>query len=306
MLGFGLDISTRAMARRGPSPSWSFLSGAFPASLTLTRATAGTSTTAGGDIISHGPDVPRFDYDPVTGAALGLLVEPERTNLVPDTAISTGSWGTSGASASNLSLGALGLFDGCEITSNGATWHRINANIGSVDLATYTISLYYRAGTSNTCRVVLRDGTRGVESKLEGTVGALSISNQNAGTLTNLVERVLSDGVTYLAQVQFTPNATNAYSLGLGPNSATAGQTIIGLGAQVELGQAATSLIETSGGAGARSADVVGIYGISGTHDVHVTYGDGSDVIFAAQVVTDGYWPPLSQTTLASLTLLPV
>ncbi len=100
----------------------------------------------------------------------------------------------------------------------------------SVPLASRHIqSAYIIGGTSSTARVVLCDDTRSVESKLDGPVGNLAVVSQTAGPLTNLTERLLSDGVTYLVQMQFTPNAPNSYSCGLGPIPPQQGKPSLGL-----------------------------------------------------------------------------
>ncbi len=50
--------------------------------LTFTRPGAGTVWGPAGQLITVGVDEPRFAYDPLTGMAQGLLIEPQATNLV--------------------------------------------------------------------------------------------------------------------------------------------------------------------------------------------------------------------------------
>lgn len=52
----------------------------FSEIITFTRASSGTYVAADGTITSAATDVPRFGYDPITLAPLGLLIEPVSTN----------------------------------------------------------------------------------------------------------------------------------------------------------------------------------------------------------------------------------
>ncbi len=51
--------------------------------MTFTRASTGTYVGPDGLIKEAASNVPRYGYDPVTGEALGLLIEESRTNLCP-------------------------------------------------------------------------------------------------------------------------------------------------------------------------------------------------------------------------------
>lgn len=66
-LAFALDKTLTA--RKGPTP-------------TFTRGSTGTFVGSNGLIQSAAINVPRFDYDPVTGICKGILIEDTRTNLV--------------------------------------------------------------------------------------------------------------------------------------------------------------------------------------------------------------------------------
>lgn len=50
--------------------------------ITFTRSSATTRTNANGQIETVAANVPRLDFDPVSGACLGLLIEEQRTNLL--------------------------------------------------------------------------------------------------------------------------------------------------------------------------------------------------------------------------------
>ncbi len=81
-LGFVGRSLTTGTARAFPALDLDFRTGVLPAGLTFTRASTATRVNASGLIETVAADVPRFDYDPVTLAIKGLLVEEARTNLV--------------------------------------------------------------------------------------------------------------------------------------------------------------------------------------------------------------------------------
>ena len=64
-----------------PALSINFTTGALDARITFARASSATRTNSSGVIESVSSNTARFDYDPSTLAAKGLLIEEARTNL---------------------------------------------------------------------------------------------------------------------------------------------------------------------------------------------------------------------------------
>jgi len=64
----------------------SFLGGPLDPRVTFTRASTGTYFDVNGTLQTAASDVPRFDYDPITHAPLGLLIEEARTNILLNSA----------------------------------------------------------------------------------------------------------------------------------------------------------------------------------------------------------------------------
>ena len=64
----------------------------LPVNSTFSRASVGTYVDRAGIIQTAGAGVPRFDYDPVNGEFLGLLLEPSIENRMKGTGVSTQGW----------------------------------------------------------------------------------------------------------------------------------------------------------------------------------------------------------------------
>ncbi|WP_016854798.1 phage head spike fiber domain-containing protein [Halomonas smyrnensis] len=107
----------------------------FDEVLDFSRASTATYFDVAGVLQTAAVDEPRFDHDPVTGEALGMLVEESRTNLVPysydlreweSTNISKEA---SSASKSSLPTTSLSILEGVE--SGSASWVRYQSVFSS-------------------------------------------------------------------------------------------------------------------------------------------------------------------------------
>ncbi|WP_208347310.1 phage head spike fiber domain-containing protein [Pseudaestuariivita rosea] len=306
MFSFGFDfMSAQRHGVTGPSAiDFDFLSGPLPAGVQFSRSSDAILYALNGDLTQVGVNVARFTNDPETGQ--GLLIEPSSVNILPHAIATRNSWSRSGATVTDVSLNALGLFPGVSVISEGQNWHRIldhaTLNMGQA----YSVTIYYRAGTSGMAAVTLKDGGSGASSSVGGTAGALTLDSNAAGAVTDLAEVLLPDAQTYRMRFTYVPNFTGAFNIGFGPNSRTAGEDVILLGMQMEPAVSPSSFILSDGGSTVRAADQIGLTGLTGLYDVSVTYGDDSTEVFSAQTVDQGYWPPLSKTTLKSMRLTPL
>ena len=226
---------------------------------------------------------PAIAYSPVTLSREGIVVEgidTTRLNIYPalDT---TAGWAVSGATASNLALDALGGLDGVEVASAGATWHSLNESnqFSAVGGSVYYFNVLYRAGTSGRMFYGIRDVTNNKNTFTRGLAGSMATTQTDAGTISDLTEVLLADGVTYLAIGSFTATLTGDYYQFIGADSATSGETVIGLACV--MGGADEKLPHTPIVAGAGSSVTV-------VKDV-LTFDAGSEP-FAGFDGTQGTW----------------
>ncbi|WP_460273030.1 phage head spike fiber domain-containing protein [Celeribacter sp. ULVN23_4] len=304
MIGSGVSLVQTAM-RPKPQLSFEFLSENLPPWIAFSRGSEASRFDASGALTIAAQDVPRITHDPSTGALRGLLIEDTTGNLLTHarTDLANG-WSEGGTSSTSLALAALGQFDGVSVATEGAGWARLlhSAQPAVTSGTLYSFTLLYRSGTSGRIRGIFRSSA-GDETRFAGEIGdSIGVSSSAAGGMTIDDDTLLFDGVTRKLSLSFTPSFTGTLSIGIGPDSATVGETIILLGAQLEEG-AETSLILSDGTPGTRTADSVALTGLADSYDITARYGDDTSESFLAQSVAEGYWPPLSQNTLKSLTL---
>ena len=180
---------------------------------------------------------PRFDHDPTTGESLGLLVEEQRTNIIPYSEdFSQPAWSTYGtvSKSSNVATAPDGNFTADSITIPAASG--VFDNIAVSASTTYTFSVYIRGTPGTTIRI---------------------LSNANSsGIVTNTVT---VSGVWQRYSVTFTTNSgDNNTSIQFDTGG---GNTFYVWGVQVEAGSFPTSYIPTTGATATRAADVASIAG---------------------------------------------
>ena len=258
----------------GASLYLNFLAGApLDSRVTFTRASTATVTNSSGVIQSSAINDPRFDYDPVTLAAKGLLIEGQRTNLLTYSSDFTDIAWTKSYSA------MAGTFttapDG---TNTGAKWNELSTPIAehqiyktsSLTADLYTETWYLKAAERTRVRVSL--ATAGL------VLGASVIADLSAGTLsavTNLgghtggTATISSAGNSWY-RVSLTITATVAvYYSALTMVTGTSTVYYIGddtsgifiWGAQLETGAFATSYIPTVASQVTRNTDVATMTG---------------------------------------------
>lgn len=210
---------------------------------------------------------PRFDYDPVTLASKGLLIEEQRTNVLTySEQVDNAAW-TKGAAS--ISANATPAPDGTStadklVEDNTTSVHQVNQAVTTTAIA-YTFSVYLKAAGRNWAILGITDSGSTVR------LTWFDLANGAVGTVgTNITASITPVGnswyrcsVTVAAAVAgfntfriytSTGNNTTTYT-----GDGTSG--IFVWGAQSEAGSFATSYIPTVASSVTRSADIASMTG---------------------------------------------
>jgi len=280
-LGLGLTPST-ALSTLGvggrPALFLNFVgTTALDSRITFTRASTGRFTGSNGLIQSAAINAPRFDYDPVTLASKGLLIEEQRTNLVFPADGTTG-WQASPASSVTATANAAVSPDGTTNATKLATGDTLNSGhiwfktfTGAVNTL-YCGSVYLKA--SEYTRAQINFGNTAFANTTYGALFDLSAgavvatSAGSTATITNagngyyrctVTATSDADGGNYVFSVSPKPASVTTFD-GLFTPAAT-GLGVFAYGIQVEAGAFATSYIPTVAATVTRSADVATMAG---------------------------------------------
>ena len=204
---------------------------------------------------------PRFDYDPVTLAPKGLLIEEQRTNLLLRSEDFTTSWGAvSTTVTANTTVAPDGTTTADTLTA-ATTGAYVQQNVTFTGDGDKAYSVFLKAGTSTTTRLTLRDTTATVN---RGSVDITWTAGVPSGVATfGTLQGIDSFGngwyrVRMLATGVVAAN-TNQFRFSPDPIASTG--TSIMWGAQTENGSFATSYIPTVASQVTRTADVATITG---------------------------------------------
>jgi hypothetical protein len=259
--------------KRGPSLQLDFLSASLDPRISFTRASTATYFNSAGTLTSAAINEARFDYNPSTLEARGLLIEEARTNSIRNNTMVGAVAGTPGTLPTNWSTNIGGLTR--EIvgtgTQNGVTYIDIRLS-GTTTATSGSITFEPATGVSAT------NGQSWAESAylalIAGSIANITAISLNADQrdsggvfLASLsgadIKSNISASLTRFSQVHTTNNASIAF---IQPflrfawaNGAAIDITLrIGL-PQLELGAFATSVIPTTTTALTRSADVASV-----------------------------------------------
>ena len=243
------------MGRGGPTLLFDFTGGSLDSRITASGGANGTRVNASGSIVTA--TAPRFDYDPVSHAALGLLVEPARTNLaLRSTDISAAAWGVSGVTVAD----ATTFLEWADTNS-----HQISQSI-TFAATTYQVYADIKPTGRQWVRILIFDGTNyqstwfdvvngvvGSTGSTGGTAPVGSISASVDGMFRCKVTQVTAAGAGLLFICGAAADGGQSDYLG----DSAKGYTITNV--QIEAGASATSPIQTAGATVERTADVISL-----------------------------------------------
>lgn len=204
---------------------------------------------------------PRFDYDPSTLAAKGLLIEESRVNLALQSNTFTTTWAISNVSLTATSATSPdGTNNGWLLTNGGTAYGSLYQTITASNATAYTYSVFAKAGTQNSFTLEARGATGNVYDyafTLSGA-GTATVNGSAVGSPTGGIQQ-LANGWYRCWITKTTTNTTPLYIIGFGQGSTATNIYIFG--AQMEAGSFATSYIPTTSASVTRAADVVTIGG---------------------------------------------
>lgn len=249
-------------------------------SVTFTRASTATFFDSAGVLTSAAINAPRFDYNPATLAARGLLIEEQRTNSIRNNTMQGAVAGTPGTLPTNWSASLAGGLSR-EVVGSG-TFNGINyvdvRVFGTPTNTNLALNLYF----DNATQIAALTGQTWTESVWVQMVG---------GSTTNITQVYLAaaevssggadlaylSGTTFLPTIgtftrrTYTATTANASTAFIRPalwmSHSGVGNPVditlrIGL-PQLELGAFSTSVIPTTTTALTRSADVASVNTLS-------------------------------------------
>ena len=236
--------------------------------VTFTRASTATFTGSNGLIQSATTNTPRFDYDPVTLAAKGLLIEEQRTNLLTysedfSNAVWVKNFCTITANSTTAPDGTTNADTFVESVDSVAQGHYVYQGPTLAAGQSYTLTCYAKAISSTRLfQLYVRDSASTVfaSSSFNLATGAIPFVTAGTSSITNV-----GNG-RYLLTVTGTAGAAGVGLLLLSSKNLS-GLDYIGdgssvafiWGVQLEAGAFATSYIPTTTPALTRAADVASV-----------------------------------------------
>jgi hypothetical protein len=287
----------------GAALTLDFLSGSLDSRVTFTRSTTATFTGSNGLIQTAAINTPRFDYDPVTLAPRGLLIEEQRTNLLTySEQFDNAAWGKTDITVTANATTSPDGTTTADLLTEGSAGTAIISATATDSGPTIASSIYIKAGTATWVRLQLTSGANAVRVWLNAATGALGASSiAGTGVFVSATVTALASG---WYRVSFAGTIPSVTSYNLSVNSASAdgsatrvsGVTYYSWGAQLEAGAFATSYIPTVASQVTRSADVATMTGTNfsawynqseGTFVVGVTFGGDILASYAFAVRND-------------------
>ena len=255
-------LTWAASSGLNPTLSLDFLTPVLDGRITASGGANGTRVNSSGLIVAA--TTPRFDYDPVTLACKGLLVEEARTNLLTRSQdFADASWSASAATiTASAAISPDGATNGALLKEGSTTARHFIGRSATVAVSSggdYTFSVFAKAaGRTKIVMLVagsdLKDRTFDL-SNGTSAVGQVVVTNPTSWSIVSAGNGWYRCSITFTAAAASTDpriylsNGSSADYLG----DNTSGAYLFG--AQLEAGSFPTSYIPTAGSTVTRSAD---------------------------------------------------
>jgi hypothetical protein len=233
--------------------------------ITFTRASTATYFDSTGTLQTAAIDAPRFDYNPSTLAAQGLLIEEARTNLLLQSEDFATTWGTvTGTVTTNAATAPSGTMTADALVTNGVDVQVFQALTISSG-ATVTGSVFLKQNGLTAVEIVLLSNNNTTpygRATFNVSTGVISVAASSANGGTNASAAITNVGNGwYRCSVTVTYPAVTA--AGVRIVGAGASGSVYAWGAQLEAGAFPTSYIPTTTTALTRAADVASVNTLS-------------------------------------------
>lgn len=248
--------------------------------INFTRASTATYTDAMGNIRTAGINEPRFTYDPVTGEALGLLVEKQATNVAINSNQFEGGWTAIGVTVDGYVTAPDGTAAPIWLASNIEEVHRLSrgALSGGAGNTAHTGSFYVYLPTGHdVIKLFIRirssaDG-QAVHVLVDGSGDAATFTFESSQPFgTNAPPSINANAlnvtpagngwhrIAITSSVTATTNKVTAFDFGFTRGTVeiaagTSNTRIALFGAQLEEGSTPTTYIPTEGSQVTRATD---------------------------------------------------
>lgn len=223
---------------------------------TFSRASIATYYDSTGTLQTASAGTPRFDYDPVTHAAKGILIEENRTNLIYPSAVPVPWYNCT--QITNAVIAPDGTMTGsaCSATAAGQVSYSAHAYASFVAGTNYTYSIFVKKAGPQYVRISSNSSSiyyiHAVYDLQAGTLIAGSGKIQNIGNGWYRLSATGSGTVSGSQAVLVIPTDSS----GVNRVAATAGEIqLYSWGAQLEQGAFPTSYIPTTSASVTRSTD---------------------------------------------------
>jgi hypothetical protein len=234
--------------------------------ITFTRTTSGTRVGSDGYIEVIPADQPRFDFDPVTGECLGLLIEEQRENLWNNSndftvwTKQTTSPGVVGVATTTSTVSPDGTLNAYKyfIQTSGGSFYSLYRGVSNIVAnSSYTYSLFAKAGEITNIGLVVFDGTSGSGCGFNLSTGQPGTPYTSANTtFGNIIMKNYGNG-WYRCELSFSHSVGgSAFQFKIDLSGTLSENNGVFLyGAQLERSKDASSYIPTSGSTVTRTSD---------------------------------------------------
>jgi len=253
-----------------PSLDFNFITGGLPGTVTFTRASTATYFNSAGTLTSAAINEARFDYNPSTLAARGLLIEEQRANNYTYSATFDDPVWTKTRSSitANTVVSPDGESNGDKLVEDttASSTHTIAQLSSFVSGTTYTYSIFVKQGERTAVRILFPAAafTSNLTANFDISTGAWRTTSPSPSAGLTLAVQTINNGwyrISVTATATTTASSTILlYLLDLPSSTGSyTGNGTSGLflwGAQLEAGAFPTSYIPTVATALTRSTDV--------------------------------------------------